>query len=139
MAEIIFDVSKYFLFCVIKFFLGILWYSPYLFQNEHLKYSNAKKEEIEKERQNEDIEIRYLKDFVISSLQLYIHYHLIVEFKISNLFESLLLSLMIFVGFIANISYAGCLWENKPKKSFVLDNGLQLFTMVIFSFYVFIY
>ena len=139
MAEITeINYVKLFVFFVLKMAIGMLWYSPVMFQNSFLKLLKIKREDVHRNKNDEDIFIGLLVQFIMSSLQIYVHYNLCILLKISNCLESLLLSLMIFTGFIASNNYSELLWNNKPIALFILNNGLPFFTLILFSFYLFI-
>ena len=139
MAEITeINYVKLFVFFVLKMAIGMLWYSPVMFQNSFLKLLKIKREDVHRNKNDEDIFIGLLVQFIMSSLQIYVHYNLCILLKISNCLESLLLSLMIFTGFIASNNYSELLWNNKPIALFILNNGLPFFTLILFSFFLFI-
>ena len=107
MAEITeINYVKLFVFFVLKMAIGMLWYSPVMFQNSFLKLLKIKREDVHRNKNDEDIFIGLLVQFIMSSLQIYVHYNLCILLKISNCLESLLLSLMIFTGFIASNNYS---------------------------------
>jgi hypothetical protein len=129
---------KLFIFSVLRLILAAFWYSPLMFGNSFFKLNNLDKERLQQLQNSIDMNYRFLTQFLLSCLQIYIHYHICVILKVNNCLESLGYSILLFIGFIACTDYSNYLWVEKPKELFFLNNGLHLFTLILFSFYIFI-
>jgi hypothetical protein len=138
--ELITDINyvKLFIFSVLRFIIAVFWYSPLMFGNSFFKLNKVDKERLQQLQNSVDMNYRFFIQFLFSCLQIYIHYHVCVALQVNNCFQSLGYSILLFIGFIACTDYSNYLWDEKPKELFFLNNGLHLFSLILFSFYIFV-
>ena len=134
--ELHFEPIAFLLFSVLKFFLGFIWYSPFLFGDSWMEEAKISHEFIEEKKNNGKLANLYISQFLLQTLTLFIHYQLLLWYN-QNLVDSLYFTLLLFFGFVAPTFLGNMLWENNSIKLFFINSGYHLVSMIFFSVFIF--
>ncbi len=72
----------------------------------------------------------YFWMFIGSMVTAYVMAHIIFAFKAADLSGGLQAGFWIWLGFVGPITMGSILWEGKPVKLWVLNNGFQLLNLM---------
>lgn len=134
---LVFDPIRFFLFSILKFFLGLIWYSPSLFGDTWMEEAKICHEEIDEMKQSGKIVFLYLTQFFLQSFSLFIHYQLLIWYN-QIMIDSLYFTLLLFIGFIIPSFFESYMWESKSMKVFIINSGYNLFAMMFFLVFIFL-
>ena len=99
---------------LVEFFLGFLWYSKIVFGNLFLKHLGKNQDEIQMKPLDGILS-------VVSSFLTFLFFAVILDLLGSfDLVISLLLALVIWVGFIVTSNYYGAIYEGRNKMLFLI-------------------
>ena len=135
---LVFDPIRFFLFSILKFFLGLIWYSPSLFGDTWMEEAKICHEEIDEMKQSGKIVFLYLTQFFLQSFSLFIHYQLLIWYN-QIMIDSLYFTLLLFIGFIIPSFFESYMWESKSMKVFIINSGYNLFAMMFFLVFIFLF
>ena len=113
------------LITIIYFILGALWYSPFLFGNIWMESLGYKQEDLNPEP-------KMFIGAAISAFITTIFFAVLLEF-INNydILTSILISLIISLGFILTIGFYDVLYEDKPLIAYLVDAGYHITALFI--------
>ena len=134
---LVFDPIRFFLFSILKFFLGLIWYSPSLFGDTWMEEAKICHVEIDEMKQSGKIVFLYLTQFFLQSFSLFIHYQLLIWYN-QIMIDSLYFTLLLFIGFIIPSFFESYMWESKSMKVFIINSGYNLFAMMFFLVFIFL-
>lgn len=115
---------------VISFFIGILWYSPVLFEKAWIKLSGITEADMEQAKRK-----GMAKSFIFSLFA-----NTILVFILSNIIdisgsttfiEGMLVGAGCWLGFVATVSLNMVLWDAKPFKLYLLHILNYLVSMTV--------
>ena len=109
------------------FVLGAIWYSPAVFGSRWMKHAWGQ-EEIQKSTPKA---AAYIGELIISFILAYILTLFIEIAQARKLLEGIVVSLWIWVGFIATTHFSAVLWARKTLKSFFIHAGFMLFGLLL--------
>ncbi len=99
---------------LVEFFLGFLWYSKIVFGNLFLKHLGKNQDEIQMKPLDGILS-------VVSSFLTFLFFAVILDLLGSfDLVISLLLAVVIWVGFIVTSNYYGVIYEGRNKMLFLI-------------------
>ena len=114
---------------IVGFGIGALWYSPLLFGKAWLKLMKMdvtvdaiKKKEMIKS---------YIIGFVSTLVMVYILGYLFDITNPSDLISGVVLSAIVWLGFIATLSLGSVLWEKKPLKLYFINVLHSLVVLIV--------
>ena len=110
--------------------LGFIWYSPQVFGNEWMKLMKIGKKQIAQAKKK-GMSKTYLTMLISSLLTSYILASFIALLGITEAIDGALLAVMLWLGFIATTTLSSILWEGKPAKLYILNNGYHLVSLVV--------
>ncbi len=111
--------------------IGFLWYSPMLFLNQWLKLSGKKLSDIEKEKK--DMPKTYFWMVVSTLVLTYVLSHTVKYAQASTVGDALLVGFFTWLGYVATTSANSVLFEGKPFKLYLLNNGHLLLGILVGS------
>jgi hypothetical protein len=131
-----FSPLRIFAFIIFDFFLGFMWYSPRLFAKPWMKAVNITEEQI-KQRMAKDQNMGKLfaTQICFNIITILVHTYFMVNFNPSSLIDSLTMSLLLWVGFVAGPYFAPILWEAKSINYFLINAGQKFVSMMTFSLF----
>lgn len=109
--------------------IGALWYSPVGFGNAWVRLSGVSKETLEKAKK-QGMGKKYAVMFASNVVMAYI----LAFFTFgphATAATGALTGFLAWLGFIATVSLGMVLWEEKPFKLYLLNNGHELVTLVV--------
>ena len=133
-----FDFLVYILFTLIQFFLGFIWHSPVLFGETWQEENKISPNQIESMKKDGKLTKIYMQQFFLSCLALFLHFQLLVWYN-HSLSESLVFTVLLFLGFVVPTFFQAMLWEGKSLKLFGINAGYHLVWMIFFTFFVFVF
>ena len=104
--------------------IGMVWYSPKVFGKIWMKLANVKKPESDSKSMLLAFFSTLLSAFVLSLLIAYLGF---------GVAEALILAFLLWLGFIATTTLGNFLWEGKPIKLYLLNNGYSLLNLLVMS------
>jgi len=110
--------------------LGALWYSPLMFGNLWIKLSGMNKKDIEKAKAK-GMSKAYLANFIAVIITAYVLSYLISLTQVIAIGEGILLSVMLWIGFVAPVILGSVLWEKKPVGLYILNVTYYLVQLII--------
>lgn len=110
---------------LIQFFIGYLWYSKFLFGNIFIKSLGKPEEEMEMKA------INIIGPLVIAFIAFLFFAILLDLFGTYDLVFSLLLSIIVWVGFIATTNLYAVFFEDRNFMLYLLNIGYQLVGLLI--------
>ena len=124
---------------IISMIIGALWYSPLLFGNIWMKLMKITKADIEKAKKK-SMTGNYVASFIAVLILSYVLSFVIGFVAFNSIGGSILLSLLLWLGFIATTFLNSVLWENKSVKLYLINilHYLVVFLVaaIIFSIWV---
>jgi len=114
------------------FGLGSLWYSPLLFGKQWMKLSGVKQGIFNKEKQK-GMALRFAVGFISWIVMSFVLAYAVQHQAITGIKEAIILSLWIWVGFIATITLGTILWDNKPVKLYLLNNAYNCLAVALMA------
>lgn len=113
--------------------IGALWYGP-LFGKIWIQLSGMTKESIEA-AQKKGMAKSYLLMFIGSLFMAYVLAHAFVfasaYMKVEGFSAGLSVGFWNWIGFVAPVTLSSVLWDGKPWKLWVLNNGYHLVTLLV--------
>ena len=110
---------------LIQFFIGYLWYSKFLFGNIYIKSLGKPEEEMEMKV------INIIGPLVIAFIAFLFFAILLDLFGTYDVVFSLLLSIIVWVGFIATTNLYAVFFEDRNFMLYLLNIGYQLVGLLI--------
>lgn len=107
--------------------LGAIWYSPAVFGNRWMKHEWGQEET----GKSTPKVAAYIGELIISIILAYILTLFIEIAQAKKLLEGIVVSLWIWVGFIATTHFSAVLWGRKTLKSFFIHAGFMLFGLLL--------
>jgi hypothetical protein len=99
---------------VIEFFLGFLWYSKILFGNLFLKHLGKSQDEVQMKALDGILS-------VVASFLTFLFFAIVLDLLGSfDLVISLILAIVVWVGFIATSNYYGVIYEGRNKMLYLI-------------------
>jgi hypothetical protein len=99
---------------VIEFFLGFLWYSKAVFGKLFLKHLGKSQDEVQMKALDGILS-------VVASFLTFLFFAIVLDLLVSfDLVISLLLALVVWVGFIATSNYYGVIYEGRNKMLYLI-------------------
>ena len=105
----------------VQIIIGFLWYSPMLFMNQWLKLSGKKLSDLQKGKA--DMPKTYFWMILGTIVLTYGLAHVLSYAGAKNLMDGLVVGFMTWLTFIATTSANSVLFEGKPFKLYLLNNG----------------
>ena len=137
MGDIIYEPWKMTIAFFFDFIVGALWFSPVMFSKPWMKAVGIKKEDAEKHKDVNVINLLLLQAS-INALTILIHTYLMVHLNPETLSECLIMSFLVWVGFTASAIMGPILWEGKPINYFLINSSWRLLSVMVYSFFYFI-
>lgn len=109
--------------------IGFLWYSPFLFGKSWMKlmgYSASDLEEAQKE-----MGTGYLLSLIATLITVFVMAQIFKWVLPPNLNTALLISFMLWIGFIAPVQFTDVLFGRKPMNLFLINTGYQLVSILV--------
>jgi hypothetical protein len=111
---------------VAKMILGGLWYSPILFHKTWMKLVN-----ITAEQMNAIMPKALLTDLIGTFIQAFVLVHAIHYAGAKTAPLGAAVGFLNWLGFIAVTTFAVTIYERKPFKLFLINNGYQMLSLMI--------
>ncbi|MEK6871835.1 MAG: DUF1761 domain-containing protein [Nanoarchaeota archaeon] len=115
---------------VIVFIIGALWYSPVLFGNLWIRLSKISTKDIAKAKQKSMIG-PMLTTLISTVVTATVFEYLLDILNYTNIYDGIILSLLVWLGFIATSMLNGVLWENKPMGVYLLNIAHQFVSLAV--------
>jgi hypothetical protein len=109
--------------------IGFLWYSPFLFGKPWMKlmgYSASDLKEAQKE-----MGTGYLLSLIATLITVFVMAQIFKWVLPPNLNTALLISFMLWIGFIAPVQFTDVLFGRKPMNLFLINTGYQLVSILV--------
>ncbi|MEK6935014.1 MAG: DUF1761 domain-containing protein [Nanoarchaeota archaeon] len=111
------------------FIIGGLWYSL-LFGKVWMNLMGFTKKDIEKAKQG-GMAKKYVINFISALVPGYMLAYILDFLKVSTVGNGVMIGVMVWLGFIATTTLGVVLWEGKPFKLYLLNNGYHLVSLVV--------
>jgi len=112
------------------FIIGWLWYSPMLFGNLWLRLSKVSQKDITKAK-NKGMTHLIISGFIATLVTALVFEYLLDMFGITDMYTGILLSLLLWIGFLVTSMLNSVLWEGKPFSVYVINIFHQLVCMIV--------
>ncbi|OHA21318.1 MAG: hypothetical protein A2849_03215 [Candidatus Taylorbacteria bacterium RIFCSPHIGHO2_01_FULL_51_15] len=113
--------------------LGSLWYGP-LFGKQWIALSGMTPEQMEQGKKKGMAKL-YALSFLGSLLMAYVLAHSLIfassYFETSGISAGLMAGFWSWLGFVAPVTLGSVLWDGKPWRLWILNNGYQLLLLLI--------
>ncbi|MCE2983389.1 MAG: DUF1761 domain-containing protein [Parachlamydia sp.] len=109
------------------YILGAFWYSPALFGSRGLKHEWGQEDESKETPKW----AAYAGELVIAFIIAYILALFVRISGAKQILDGIVVSLWVWVGFIATTHFSAVLWARKTLKSFFVHAGFMLFGLLI--------
>ena len=110
--------------------LGFLWYSPFLFGKAWMAYSGVGEAGVQ-EMKKKGMALAYGLAFVNGLVMNAVLGVLLNLVYVENLLDTILLSVMVWVGFVATVFVSGILWEKKKLQFVAINAGHYLVSIIV--------
>lgn len=110
--------------------LGFLWYSPVLFGKQWMKLSGISVKDIE-ESKKKGMNKTYFLSTIAAVLMAYVLNVVLNVFHPVNILHTLIITFMLWLGFVATTMITTVLFDNKPFKLFLINSGYQLASLLV--------
>ena len=114
---------------IVQMVVGFVWYSPMLFGNTWMKLSGRKMSDMEKQKAN--MPKMYGAMFLGALVLGFVLAHSVAYAGAKTLLDGALVGFWSWLGFIATASLASVLFDGKPFKLYLLNNGHYLVALLI--------
>ena len=116
-----------------SFFIGMFWYSPVLFGNIWMKLSGINQKDVAKTSASKMASLM-IANFLATVIFGYVVAFVVQVFTGATYVDTLLISTLLWIGFVCVPSLNRVLWENSPVRLFILNNSYWLIvTFVVVS------
>jgi hypothetical protein len=112
---------------VVKFALGVLWYSPGLFGNPWMHYTGV----TEQQAAESNMAVIFSGSFVLYLLQAYILAHFVHYTGSKDAKDGAQTGFWIWLGFMATVLLQGTLYERKAMALWAINAGYELLSMLV--------
>jgi hypothetical protein len=127
-SEILFP----FLGAIVNMLVGFIWYSPVLFGKPWAKLMGMK--DMSPEQMRKGIGKIYGLMFLSSIVSSYVFMLVLIRMNPNNIFVlSLILGVLVWLGFVSTVQFGNWLFSKKPFQLFLIDTGYQLVSYVALS------
>lgn len=114
---------------VASFVVGALWYSPLLFGKQWVKAHGFSDQQIDAMQQSAgSAYVSALVGYIIMALVFTV---IISQIGITQLWDGLLLALVIWIGFVMTNGLTNAMFSGKSRGAFLIDTSYQLVTILI--------
>jgi hypothetical protein len=110
---------------IINIAIGMFWYSPALFGKEWAEAHGFKLDHLRPTPPH------YVGAIIVSLIIAWALALLINYLQITTVSEGMKLAALVWFGFVATTHFSGVIWAQKPIKSYLIDTGCLLVTMLI--------
>lgn len=117
---------------IASIFIGGFWYSPALFGNIWVKLSGFTQKDMDAAKAK-GMGKSYALTFAASLVKGYILAVLLKTIPPESLSGALLFGFLAWLGFMATASLNMVLWEGKPFKLYLIQNGHDLVSLLVMS------
>lgn len=111
---------------IAKLVMGMFWYSPILFGKQWMNLVQCKPEEM-KARMPKLL----LADFVSSFIMAFVLVHAVHYAGANSAGQGAAVGFFNWLGFIAVVTFASVMYEKRPLKLFLINNGFQLLSLLV--------
>ena len=108
-----------------KFFFGWLWYSPLLFGKSWMALTNCNPEQM-KSRLPKIIPADLITTFILA----FVLVHAVHYAGATGAAQGAAVGFFNWLGFIGAVSFATALYEKRPFRLFLINNGFQLISLL---------
>ena len=126
MAEVLINYWSILSAAIASILVGYAWYSPLLFGNIWLRLSKLSVKKQDKKKMAR----QYIIMFISSLITAYVLSFFVRGLTLNN---SIGVVFWLWLGFIATTTISGVLWENKPVKLYLINNGYSLVSLIIMA------
>lgn len=115
---------------IIATLIGALWYSPLLFGKQWMKLMKITEKDIKNAKKKSMIKL-YIINFVSTLVMIYVLGYLFDVANVLDVTSGIMLSIVVWLGFVATLSLNSVLWENKPVKLYIINILYPLVSLVV--------
>ncbi len=112
--------------------LGMIWYNPNVFGSAWMRLSGIVMPSKEEMKQK-GMTASYILAFIGAIVTSIIISHMLTWTGAVSITDGLLLSFIVWIGFIATSMLGSVLWEGKPWTLYILNAGYQLVSFALTS------
>jgi len=110
--------------------LGMFWYSPAGFANAWVKAVGFSKKQI-KDGKNKGMAKPMAINFVVSLVEAFVLANFVMLTGAATALQGAVTGVWLWLGFIATTTLGIVLWEGKPAKLWVINNGFHLAALAL--------
>ena len=118
---------------IVNLSLGFLWYSPYLFQKRWLAAMGQNQEDIQAQP------IQYFINLILTFLSAFVLGYILLSasidfsngFQLNGLIDGIILSVLVWAGFVVTTNYASVLFEKIPIDAYIIYCAYQFVAFVL--------
>jgi hypothetical protein len=110
---------------IARFLFGWLWYSPLLFGKSWMALANCTPDEMKR-----TLPKAIPADLITSFIMAFVLVHAVHYAGATGAGQGAAVGFFNWLGFIATVTFAATLYEKRPFKLFLINNGFQLISLL---------
>ena len=116
---------------VVNMIVGFVWYSPQAFGRQWMKAIGKTQKDFE--NMKGEANKAYALSFVGALVMSFVLAHVVYYSGSTNLVEGFIIGFLVWLGFVAPISFNSCLFEKKPLELVLINAGYYLAALIMMS------
>jgi len=116
---------------VMNMIVGFVWYSPQVFGKQWMKAIGKKQKDFE--NMKGEANKAYALSFVGALVMSFVLAHVVYYVGSTNFIEGFIIGFLMWLGFVAPISFNSCLFEKKPQGLVLINTGYYLAALIVMS------
>ncbi len=125
-----------FLAAIAAMTIGFLWYSPFLFGKVWIGLAGMSEQTL-KEAKKKGMTKTCAAAFVNNLLMGFVLATILYLTAVPTPLDAVLITLIVWAGFVMTVLLGGVLWEGKPFKLYLINAGYYLVGMMVMSLIIF--
>lgn len=126
MPEVYISVVGVLIAGIANMVIGMIWYAPPVFGTIWRKLSGVNEKSMQK-----NMAKMYVFGFIAALISSYVLAHVVGYVNATSMGQGVQAGFWMWLGFVAPITAASVLYEGKPIKLYLLNNGFQLVALSI--------
>jgi hypothetical protein len=110
---------------IVRFVIGGIWYAPPVFGASWMRLTNCSPEKFKSRMRK-----IFAGDLITNLIMAFILFHLVRWLGVSAALQGASVGFHCWLGFVATVTLAEMLYEQRPFKLFLINNGFQLISLM---------
>src|SRR3989338_1748611 len=116
---------------VVNMIVGFVWYSPQAFGRQWMKAIGKTQKDFENMKGGANK--AYALSFAGALVMSFVLAHVVYYSGSTNMVEGFIIGFLVWLGFVAPISFNSCLFEKKPLELVLINAGYYLAALIMMS------